>query len=86
MKKLLLIIILVLTITIVGFCTITVEDLATMDYAYQGHPFINVTAKSTIDLTTMDYAFQGQPFVSFIGAGEEPPVAGTNVLFMFTDF
>ena len=41
----------------------TDTDLKTMDYAYQGQPFVDV-ALSGIDTTTMDYAFQGQPFVT----------------------
>jgi len=38
-------------------------DITTMDYAFQGQPFIELPSKDSIDLTTMDYAFQGQPFV-----------------------
>jgi hypothetical protein len=38
-------------------------DLKTMDWAFQGQPFVDVPAKSTIVLGTMDRAFQAQPFV-----------------------
>jgi hypothetical protein len=41
----------------------TPTNLTTMDYTYQGQPFVDVPTKSTIDLTTMDYTYQGQPFV-----------------------
>ena len=47
---------------------VTKTDLETMDYLYQGQPFVNVPAKSTIELTTMDYLYQGEPFVSNSGA------------------
>lgn len=40
------------------------DDLTTMDYAYQGQPFVWGPAKAEIDLITMDYAYQGQPFVT----------------------
>ena len=39
-------------------------DLQTMDYSFNGQPFVNVPAKSGIDTTTMDYSFQAQPFVT----------------------
>jgi hypothetical protein len=41
----------------------TPDNLKTMDYAFQGQPFVDVPAKDSIDLKTMDYSFQGQPFV-----------------------
>jgi len=69
----------------IEFWNLGVEDLETMDFSFQGQPFVNITAKSTIDLATMDYAFQGQPFVSFIEAEAEAPT-GANVLFIFSDF
>lgn len=49
----------------------TTDDIKTMDYGFEGQPFVNVPAKD-IDLTTMDYAFEGQPFVSNPFAGEPP--------------
>ena len=67
------------------FWNIGVEDLITMDFSFQGQPFVNVPAKSSIDLKTMDYAFQGQPFVSFIEA-EEEAVSGTHIFFTLSDF
>lgn len=39
-------------------------DLLTMDFAFQGQPFVHVPAKSTIDTTTMDIAYLAQPFVT----------------------
>ena len=38
-------------------------EITTMDYAFQGQPFIELPSKDSISLITMDYAFQGQPFV-----------------------
>jgi len=36
----------------------------TLDYAFQGQPFVNIAAKQTFPATgTLDYAFQGQPFI-----------------------
>ena len=78
--KLFLIIILCLIFILVGFC-LDASDLATMDYAFQGQPFVDVTGKSSIDVTTMDYAFQGQPFVTRIDEEAPPPPAEINVIF-----
>lgn len=39
-------------------------DLQTMDYVFQGQPFVSVPARTTNTLATMDYVFQGQPFVT----------------------
>jgi hypothetical protein len=41
----------------------TPDNLKTMDYGYQGQPFVDVPAKSTINLDTMDIAYLAQPFV-----------------------
>ena len=38
-------------------------DLASLDYAYLGRPFVNVEAKS-LDTETLDTAYLGQPFVA----------------------
>jgi hypothetical protein len=56
----------------------TKTDLETMDYAFQGQPFVNVPARSDIDTTTMDWAFQGQPFVTNPFGGTPPPTNTTN--------
>lgn len=67
MKKLLLIILLIFLLTFGAEMALrTKEDLFTMDYAFQGQPFVELPAKDSIDLETMDYAFQAQPFVSGI--------------------
>lgn len=50
----------------------TADDLITMDYVYQGGPFVELPAKSTIDLTTMDYVYLGQPFVRNSAAAAPP--------------
>ena len=47
----------------------TPDNLKTMDYAFQGQPFVDVPAKDAVDIETMDYAFQGQPFVRNYAAG-----------------
>lgn len=51
-------------------------DLATLDYAYLGAPFVQVEAKS-LDSETLDIAYLGAPFVA-VGPGAAPP-AGLNV-------
>jgi hypothetical protein len=52
-------------------------DLATLDYAYLGQPFVQVEAKS-LDTETLDIAYLGQPFVA-VGPGAAPP-AGTRYI------
>ncbi len=47
----------------------TKDNILTMDYAFNGQPFVYVPAKDTIYLTTMDYAFNGQPFVVYYASG-----------------
>jgi hypothetical protein len=41
----------------------TPDSLKNMEYSFQGQPFIDVPAKSSIKLSDMEYSFQGQPFV-----------------------
>jgi len=50
-------------------------DLATLDIAYLGQPFVQVEAK-TLDTETLDIAYLGQPFVA-VGPGAV--VSGFNV-------
>lgn len=50
-------------------------DLATLDIAYLGQPFVQVEAKS-LDTETLDIAYLGQPFVA-VGPGAV--VTGFNV-------
>jgi len=40
------------------------SELFSLDYAFNGEPFVSVPAKSDIDLGSMDYAFNGEPFVA----------------------
>jgi hypothetical protein len=56
----------------------TSDDLKTMDYSFDGQPFVSVPL-SNIDTTTMDYAFDGQPFVTNPSGntGTTYPVSGT---------
>jgi len=60
-------------------------DLQTMDYSYQGQPFVNVPAKSSIDLTTMDHSYQAQPFVGN-PAASSPAVIIYNAVFFGCNF
>ena len=52
-------------------------DLATLDIAYLGAPFVFVEAKS-LDTETLDIAYLGAPFVG-VGPGAAPP-AGTRYI------
>lgn len=40
----------------------TRTQIVTMDYAFNGEPFVQVAAKSGIDLDGIDYAYQAEPF------------------------
>lgn len=42
-------------------------DLSTLDYVYQGQPFVQVEAK-TLNTNTLDVVYQAQPFFA-VGAG-----------------
>lgn len=55
----------------------TNTDLATLDYAYLGAPFVDVEAKS-LDTVTLDIAYLGAPFVG-VGPSVAPP-AGTRYI------
>lgn len=59
----------------------TATQLATMDYAYLGRPYVKVATKSTIDLKTMDYAYLGEPFVS-----NQDALSGSNHLLMMMGY
>lgn len=56
---------------------VTPTVLATMDYAFQGQPFVSVPATTAVVLNTMDYAWQAQPFVVNEGAGAPPVITGS---------
>ena len=54
-------------------------DLASLNYAYLGQPFVQVEAKS-LDTETLDIAYLGAPFVAVgPGAVGPGPVTGFNV-------
>ena len=59
----------------------TPDNLKTMDYVFQGQPFVNVPAKTGLSLQSMDYAFQAQPFVPNpeVVGGLSIPVAMQNI-------
>ncbi|MEI6577624.1 MAG: hypothetical protein WCO63_15725 [Bacteroidota bacterium] len=40
----------------------TGENLITLDTAYNGQPFVQLAAKSTIDTNGLDVAYNGAPF------------------------
>lgn len=46
----------------------TKDDLATLDYVYQGAPFVQVEAKN-LDSATLDVVYQAQPFVGAKSVG-----------------
>lgn len=50
----------------------TPDNLKTMDYVYQGQPFVNVPSKAAVDIKTIDYVYQGQPFVGNYTGGAFP--------------
>jgi hypothetical protein len=54
-------------------------NLATLDYAYLGQPFVQVEAKA-LNSVSMDIAYLAQPFVA-VGPGATPP-AGTRYIFI----
>jgi len=58
---------------------LTPTQLATMDYAFQGQPFVDVPAKDAVDIKTMDYAYQAQPFVRNYGAAVVLPATITGI-------
>lgn len=51
------------------------SDLATLDVAYLGQPFVQVEAKA-LTTTSLDVAYLGQPFVA---VGPAAVAAGLNV-------
>ena len=55
----------------------TNTDLATLDIAYLGQPFVQVEAKA-LNTVTLDIAYLGQPFVA-VGPSAAPP-AGTRYI------
>lgn len=50
----------------------TPTQLRTMDYAFQGQPFVSIPAKTGMTLQSMDYSFQAQPFVPNPDAAAPP--------------
>jgi len=52
----------------------TPDNLKTMDWAFQGQPFVDVPSKSTVDIKTMDWAYLATPFVSNPAEEEAPPL------------
>ena len=43
---------------------LTPTTVKTMDYSYQGSPFVNVPATSAVITNSLDYSFQGEPFAT----------------------
>jgi len=54
----------------------TSTDLLTMDYSYNGMPFVNVPTNSTVNTFTMDYSQNGMPFVTNPGVSGPTNIAG----------
>lgn len=44
--------------------TPTTTDVKSLDYPYQGQPFVRVPAKDGFNTNTLDYPYQGQPFIA----------------------
>lgn len=40
-------------------------NILTMDYSFQGQPYVQVASKNGINLDSMDYVFQARPFWGF---------------------
>ncbi len=59
---------------------VTPTTLKSMDYSFNGEPFVDVPAKDSIDLTLMDYAFNGQPFVRNYGVAAPTEISVTKGL------
>jgi len=59
----------------------TPDNLKTMDYVFQGQPFVELPAKDAVDIKTMDYVYLAQPFVRNYGEG-----VTQNAIFFGTDF
>ncbi len=62
----------------------TPDNLKTMDYCFQGQPFVDVPAKDSIELDTMDYVFLAQPFVRNEGVVAE--LEADNSIFFGCNF
>ena len=41
----------------------TKSDLVSLGYSFNGEPFVDVPANSTITLAEMTYSYNGEPFV-----------------------
>ena len=56
-------------------------DLLGMDYSFQGQPFVDGVATTTIDLTGMDWAWQAQSFVrNGVGIGGVTILTGVTYM------
>jgi hypothetical protein len=66
----------------------TPKILETMDYTYQGQPFVNVPASTGIDLGPLDYTYQAQPFAGnqesfFVSISETLNLTEDYTVFVF---
>lgn len=61
-------------------------DLKTLDYAYQGTPFVYIAAKNDIVLKDMEYTYLGAPFVANPADSEQPPEEPVNTTAFFAFF
>jgi hypothetical protein len=57
-------------------------DLDTLDYAFQGLPFVDVETKSGQNTNSLDFAYLGLPFVGATVGGPPPPTYNTTQFFM----
>lgn len=58
---------------------ITPDNLKSLDYGFDGSPFVNVPAKTGMNLGSMDYAYAGQPFVPNPDAATSGNVKQINI-------
>lgn len=60
----------------------TATDLFTLDYSFNGVPFVNVESKSGQNTDSLDFALYGVPFVGAIQGSTPPPTYNTAQFFM----
>ncbi len=60
------------------------ENIITMDYAFNGQPFVNIPAKTSMGLESIDYAFNAQPFWATDFSGGAPPSYNKGALLLLT--
>ena len=57
------------------------NDLLTLDYVYNGTPFVYVESKNTLNTVSLDTIYDGVPFVATLG--NAPLVGSTYNAYQF---